>query len=230
MHGQPSEARALERYLPFWGRISEEQRDALLRVCIVRSYASGENLYIRHLGSDGLLTILEGRVRVFIPSRTSREITLFYVEQGGSIAISILKNSGENDTVPVIQADGECTLSFLGNAVIEPLMAECPEVSQFVVECISEHVRRVLNTVESYAFRPLRARAAQLIFDKLRAQSPEGNTVRTTHEEIGNHLGTSREVVSRELDAMSRRGVVKTGRGKIEVLDFEALRAMTMLE
>jgi CRP/FNR family transcriptional regulator len=45
------------------------------------------------------------------------------------------------------------------------------------------------------------------------------------HDDIAAELGTAREVVSRLLEAQERRGTIRLSRGRIEVLDEEALKS-----
>jgi predicted transcriptional regulator len=44
-----------------------------------------------------------------------------------------------------------------------------------------------------------------------------------THEQIANHFGTTREVVSREIEGFRNQGLISTGRGRITVLDRKGL-------
>ena len=44
------------------------------------------------------------------------------------------------------------------------------------------------------------------------------------HEEIARFIGSAREVVSKTLKGFVAEGILKTGRGKIEILDGEKLK------
>lgn len=44
--------------------------------------------------------------------------------------------------------------------------------------------------------------------------------VYTTHEELAGHLGSAREVISRQLKKWEKEGKVKLFRGRIEVIDL----------
>jgi CRP/FNR family transcriptional regulator len=46
-----------------------------------------------------------------------------------------------------------------------------------------------------------------------------------THQEIAAELGSSREVISRILEDFSRESLIESGRGTIEVLDFQGLES-----
>ena len=49
------------------------------------------------------------------------------------------------------------------------------------------------------------------------------DTLRLTHERIAAHLGTAREVVTRLLRYFQGEGLVKLGRGSVELRDRRAL-------
>ena len=49
------------------------------------------------------------------------------------------------------------------------------------------------------------------------------NTRKMTHEEIGNHLGNPREVVTRMLKYFVGEGAVKLSRGTVEIIDEDIL-------
>ena len=49
------------------------------------------------------------------------------------------------------------------------------------------------------------------------------NILKITHEEIGNHMGSPREVVTRMLKYFVSEGAVKLSRGTIEIVDESKL-------
>ncbi|HJC51083.1 MAG TPA: helix-turn-helix domain-containing protein [Candidatus Anaerostipes avistercoris] len=67
-------------------------------------------------------------------------------------------------------------------------------------------------------------RLARFLLDE---SSLEGsNILSITHETIGNHLGSAREVVTRMLRYFQNEGIVKPSRGKIEILSPEKLESL----
>ena len=48
--------------------------------------------------------------------------------------------------------------------------------------------------------------------------------IHITHEIIGNHLGSPREVVTRMLKYFQNEGLVKLTRGAVELIDIKGLR------
>jgi CRP/FNR family transcriptional regulator len=52
--------------------------------------------------------------------------------------------------------------------------------------------------------------------------------MRITHQQIAAELGSSREVISRILEDFSAANIIRSGRGVIEILDFESLKSRAL--
>ena len=76
--------------------------------------------------------------------------------------------------------------------------------------------RSILATMQDAVFHRVDARLARLL-------AAHGGAVEVTHRDLAAELGTAREVVSRHLAAFEKRGLVRLGRGAIEVLDRAGL-------
>jgi CRP/FNR family transcriptional regulator len=84
----------------------------------------------------------------------------------------------------------------------------------------------VIELVEEVAFRHLDARLKELLSDlgAVKGEIPGARTVKATHQELADRLGTSREVVSRILKDWEERGAVGLSRGEISLLSpFDSL-------
>ena len=174
---------------------------------------------------NGLFLVLSGGLRVFIATDTGREITLMSIVSGGCCMLNTLDSAAPGDTVPILQASSDAVFAYINIVALRPLCAESPAVQQFLHQTQARNVQTVLNNIEYYFFHPLRSCIARVVLEKADAH-PEDGFARITHEEISNHLGTTREVISRELEGMRQMGLLRTGRGKIYVLDRPALEGM----
>jgi CRP/FNR family transcriptional regulator len=93
---------------------------------------------------------------------------------------------------------------------------------QFVFELISQRLLKVLNIVDDVVFSRMDARIASLLLARSHAQNP----LRITHQEIAAELGTSREVISRILEDLAGAGMIRSTRGRIEILDAGSLEVL----
>ena len=214
--------------LPFWNSLTGSQQQMLRLNTIVRSYRAGDDVIFSMPEKNGLFLVLSGGVRVFIATDTGREITLMSIVSGGCCMLNTLDSAAPGDTVPILQATSDAVFAYINIVALRPLCAESSAVQQFLQCTQARNVQTVLNNIEYYFFHPLRSCIARVVLEKADAH-PEDGFARITHEEISHHRGTTREVISRELEGMRQMGLLRTGRGKIYVLDRPALEGMANL-
>ena len=202
--------------LPFWNSLTGSQQQMLRLNTIVRSYRAGDDVIFSMPEKNGLFLVLSGGVRVFIATDTGREITLMSIVSGGCCMLNTLDSAAPGDTVPILQATSDAVFAYINIVALRPLCAESSAVQQFLQCTQARNVQTVLNNIEYYFFHPLRSCIARVVLEKADAH-PEDGFARITHEEISHHLGTTREVISRELEGMRQMGLLRTGRGKIRV-------------
>ena len=79
----------------------------------------------------------------------------------------------------------------------------------------------MMHLLEKVAFQRIECRLAETLL-----QRAENGVLHATHAEIATMIGSAREVVSRRLDAFSRRGIVALERGNVRLLDEATLRGI----
>lgn len=90
---------------------------------------------------------------------------------------------------------------------------------EYVFDLLSARLASVMETVDEVVFRRMDARVAAFLAERADAINP----IPVTHQEIAAELGSSREVVSRLLEDLAERGLVRISRGQVDVLDQDAL-------
>jgi CRP/FNR family transcriptional regulator len=80
----------------------------------------------------------------------------------------------------------------------------------------------VIALIEEIAFRRVDTRLAHLLLQRFSRQQ----TIDTTHELIAAELGSAREVISRLLKELERRGAIALGRGHIALRDKAKLNGL----
>jgi CRP/FNR family transcriptional regulator len=83
----------------------------------------------------------------------------------------------------------------------------------------------VMELVEEVAFRRVDQRLAQWLVEHSSSSGQGSGLISATHQELADHVGTSREVVSRILKDWEQRKKLEISRGSIKLLPaFERLR------
>ena len=164
----------------------------------------------------GFPFILGGAIRVAKLSASGRELPLYRVLAGESCIITSSCLLGHVDYNARGVSEGETALVLLPRPLFDEMMGE-PAFRDFVFALFSERMAELMQLVEEVAFRKLDQRLAALLLGK-------GRTVRTTHQQLADELGSVREMISRLLKGFAEQGLVRLGREQVEVLDPAGLR------
>ena len=169
---------------------------------------------------SGAYFVEAGSIRVHYLDADGHEGTLYRIEPGESciIALNCLFSAMR---YPAFAEAGEEGVRFamLEGAAARELMSDDPAFMKAVFEQVSTRLYNLLTTLEQAIRLPLEARLACLLLDLADGEGMIG----LSQERLASHLGTSREVVSRLLRALSRERLVESGYGKLRLLDRETL-------
>lgn len=170
---------------------------------------------------QGYVIVLSGKIGVYLVGPTGRDILLYRVEPGDACIQSTLGLLGEEDYSAEAVAETDTQLVLLPRATFLSLTDQSAAFRRAVFAAFAERVQNMMHLMERVAFQSVESRLAA----HLLAQADETGLVRATQAEIATAIGTAREVVSRRLDALAKRGVIARERGAVQVLNREWLTA-----
>lgn len=108
-------------------------------------------------------------------------------------------------------------------AIFEEAMARSAAFRRFVFAGFSARLNDLFHLVEDIAFARMDIRLAH----KLLELAPLGQEITITQQQLAAELGSAREVVSRMLSELQRRGWLKVARGHITLLNRTALETLS---
>jgi len=184
--------------------------------------SAGKRLFSAGDSAQSLALVVSGTVRVFKTGRTGREITLYRIGAGETCILSVNAILTQQPLPAAATVEERVEAVTIAAGVLRDWVHRHELWRQFVFELISQRLMNVLNLVDDVVFSRMDARIATLLLDRSRAQNP----LRITHQEIAAELGTSREVISRILEDLSGAGMVRSTRGRIEILDAGPLELL----
>ena len=167
----------------------------------------------------GYVIVLKGRIGVHLIGPTGREILLYDVVPGQSCIQSTLGLLGGEDYSAEAVAETDVTAVILPRALFLDLIDSAPAFRHLVFAAFADRMQKVMHILEHVAFLRVEARLAQHLLDR----ADDKGLVTATQVDLARAIGSAREVVSRRLDALARRGLIRAERGWIEVLDRPAL-------
>lgn len=217
---------------PFLKDLRSCEATALLRHSAIKSFPARGVVFLRDDEADGVYGVLDGSVMVTIESSGGGDLILRLLGPGqlfGELAVL----DGRCRTASAI-ARSPCSFLFIPRAVFLDVLATHPDVAAAVMSALSDYLRRSTRLILEATFLDVARRLARQLLE-LSGSSPAGEglctTLQVSHIQISQYelacmLGVSREIVNRHLTSWRRAGLVEISRGRIRVLDGQAIAAL----
>jgi len=186
----------------------------LLTVSRKQIVPSGTQIYREGDACSAIAFVLSGDIRVYKIGQTGREITLYEIGPGETCILNascILSGQTYPANAVTLSDTG---LLLVPSAEFRRFISEHEMLREFVFTLLSRRLSGVMELVEEVAFGHMDERLMDYLVEK-----SADNRLETTHQNIANDLGTSREVVSRLLKDLERGGRVQLARNSVVLLD-----------
>ncbi|WP_245189389.1 Crp/Fnr family transcriptional regulator [Lunatimonas salinarum] len=166
--------------------------------------------------------VLDGAIKVLRTDEDGRELFLYYLEPGETCALSLTCCSANRPSEIRAVAEEKTTILAVPVQLHEQWMDEYKQWKDYVSSTYQHRFQEMLVALDAVAFKRMDERLMRYIVTKMKQL--RANELHTTHQEIANELGTSREVISRLLKQLEKKRWIELGRNVIYVRDdFEEL-------
>lgn len=207
---------------PELAKLTPEDRALLLERSQVMALPAGLTVFAPGQPAENFLLLLQGTVKVQQVSSGGREIVLYRVSGGESCIMTTACLMSHDTYAAEGVTETPVEAVALSRAAFDLLLARSPTFRQFVFGDYARRINDLMQVVEEVAFERIDKRLAQ----RLIARAGTGGVVASTHQDLAIELGSAREVVSRHLKELQRRGLVGLSRGQIVLLDRQKLQDM----
>jgi CRP/FNR family transcriptional regulator, cyclic AMP receptor protein len=208
--------------------LTPEALKAVHRRCSWRRYEPGEPIVDYLDSSDDVFLVATGEASVTIYSVAGKAVS-FRSLKPGDIFGEYAAVDGEPRSASV-EARSSCLIASMSAKEFRKLLETEPAVAQAVLKELVRNVRSLTKRV--YEFSTLavnnRIQAELLRLASLAPRQGEGARLEPapTHAEIASRVSTHREAVTRELNRLSRIGIIERRHGTLIVWDLDRLAAM----
>ena len=179
---------------------------------VIHSYPKNTIVINQGDVSNSLHVIVSGKVRVFLSNEDGKEIILNTHGPGESFGEMALLDDGPR-SASVITTEAS-KLAIISKADFEDFLHEHPQTMLKILQQAFARLRALTETVSSLALLDVYGRVARLLLQS--AEDEDGVRVvkqAMTQQDMANHIGSSREMVSRILKDLKAGGYIET-RGK----------------
>ena len=212
-------------YLPFWSKLTEEQKQRIANVIEFRQIKKGTHIHDSSADCLGLVVVRSGQLRAYILSEDGREITISRLTQYDVSLLSASCVMPDMQFNVMIEAEKDSEFWSIPACLFKNLVDESLAVSNYSRNLLSGNFSELMWLMEQIMWKSIDKRLAAFLLEE--AQLEETNQLKITHEKIANHMGTAREVVTRMLRYFQSEGMVKLNRGTIEITDEAKLEILS---
>lgn len=208
-------------YLSVWNKLSKSQQDTLINSAVNRKFKKDDFLHNGSGDCTGLILIISGQLRAFTISEDGREITMYRLFDRDIclFSASCIMNSIQFDIT--INAEKDTEVLVIPSEVYKSIMKVSAPLANYTNEIMASRFSDVMWLIDQIMWKSFDKRLAYFLLNETNIEG--ANTLKITHETIGNHLGNPREVVTRMLKYFVNEGLISLSRGTIEIKDKNGL-------
>lgn len=211
-NGNCKNIKSLFDIYPVLKKIDENNDKIISKKAIFKILFSDEYLTSTEGTCNGILFVVKGKIKIQKINQEGEETNLYDIKQGELCheALSCLEDfQSLNITGKAIQDSEVCLIPF---EIVRNYIFEDNEFLLYMYKDLYKKFKTVIENKEEIMHEPLEARIIKLLMNK------NSKTIYITHSELAFEVDSAREVVSRKLKSIEKRGYIRLERGKIIIL------------
>ena len=190
----------------------------IVKVAEIKSCNKGE--YIQRKGQyiRSILIIFDGLVKILRQNGNGNYFFMHYVQSGQAFPLTMI--SGDRVEASEISAVAfeKTILIAIPLSCMEKWMKEYKSWYQYVFETFRERVKELLSTIDTIVFLKMDERLIHYL--KRHAEILQSKNIPITRTEIAKEFNSSREVITRVLNKLAGKGMLKMHRHYIEIINL----------
>ncbi len=202
--------------------LSDDELGELANLAIERSFAPNEFIFWDGDAPEWFYIVAEGKVKVLKHSSLGKEFIIAFFgpnEMFGEVAVF------ENKPYPAsAQAVAETKVVGIKREDFLSFLANRPQVALSIIDILGGRLRDAQGRLRDLAGERVEQRLASVL---LMLSAKLGPTLPFTRQDIADMVGTTTETAIRVMSHLKDRGIIRSVRGKVIILDEEKLRLLS---
>ncbi|MDM8142458.1 Crp/Fnr family transcriptional regulator [Megamonas hypermegale] len=214
----------LSSHFPAWDKLTANQQQLIIDNASLLSVKKNSLIQNTSAGCSGILIIKQGTLRVYTLSEQGKEITLYRLNTGDICILSASCVIRDITFDIYIDTLTDCQLIQILPCAFARVMQENIHLEALTYKLATQRLCTVTWAMQQMIFTSFDKRLAEFLLNESR--STGSDEINMTHEQIAKLMGTAREVVTRMLKYFSNENYVQLMRGKVKVLNKQALEKL----
>lgn len=190
----------------------------------LRSAISSEGIYTEFLAGQELIRedqyirsfpiVISGLIKVCRTDESGNELLLYYLRPGEvcTVSLTCCMDRTRSRVKAITEEKSEAILVPV--ELLDSWMTRYQTWKEYVMRSIQLRFDELLNVLDSIAFLKMDERLEKFFTD--RYQNTGATLFEGSHQDVAMALNTSREVISRLLKQMEKKGLINLSRGRID--------------
>jgi CRP/FNR family cyclic AMP-dependent transcriptional regulator len=207
---------------------SADLMEVLNSISVAVEIPANTVLFSEQDDGDALYIVSKGSVEISILWEDGRKLGLEIMRSGAVFGeIALFDPGPRTATATTMEA---CKLYRVRNEDLLQAIKTSPELSLELLRLAGTRMRWMNMQLHEYVFLALPARLARKVLHLTTGTGTASRAFPLSQTDLADFIGATREAVSKTLAVWKLKGMVETGRGKLTVLDREALRQVAGID
>jgi CRP-like cAMP-binding protein len=208
---------------PLLGALSDVERRDLLVRARRRRFAKGEVVFHEGDPADAMHLVAKGHLAVRVTTPLGDAATLLILKPGDFVGeMAVVSPAPRNATVIALSSSETLAVH---KDTLDELRAEHPAIDRLLIDALISEVRRLTALLLEALYVPVDKRTWRRMLDLAAIYSPgtEPAVIPLTQGDLAQLVGTTRPTLNKLLRSAEDDGLIRSGRGRLEIADLEAL-------
>jgi CRP/FNR family transcriptional regulator len=218
--------------LPVFAGLSERDWEKVGDFFSERQYQKDDYIFLEGEAPEALYVVKNGKVKVLRHSTDGKDVVLRMAGPGQLLgSVAVFDGGGYPGTAQAIE---ECSLLVIGRNDCLTLVSRFPVFALTVINDMGTRLRSSAEQIRSLAVERVEQRIARTLLklgQTAGADTPEGRVIELplTRQDVADMTGTTVETAIRVMSKFRREELIFTRRGKVVLVDLDALQEIAEL-
>ncbi|MGW8315525.1 MAG: Crp/Fnr family transcriptional regulator [Bacteroidales bacterium] len=189
-------------------------RSAISENGIYKEFEEGQELIREDQYIRSFPIVISGLIKVCRTDEEGNELLLYYLRPGEVCTVSLICCMDRTRSRVKAITETETSVILVPVELLDSWIGEFQTWKEYVMRSMQMRFDELLNTIDSIAFMKMDERLEKFFLD--RYQSSGATVFEGSHQEVALAMNSSREVISRLLKQMEKRGMITLSRGRID--------------
>jgi CRP-like cAMP-binding protein len=213
--------------LPIFAGLSERDWEKVLDFFSERQYQRDDYIFLEGEAPEAMYIVRSGKVKVLRHSTDGKDVVLRVASPGQLLGtVATFDGGGYPGTAQAIE---DSALLVISRNDCLTLVSRYPVFALAVIADMGNRLRSAAEQIRSLAVERVEQRIARTLLklaETAGSDVPEGRVIEMplTRQDVADMTGTTVETAIRVMSKFRRNGTIRTRRGKVVLVDEEALQ------